>query len=186
RTIMLHHRWPFEPSGNLAQDQKEIELRSKGIIRGAIAFAGVNFLMAGFFAAVFSTLPPDLNPEEATSGMGLFALLVIVAMFLLFRFAWIYIPLSVGVSFNKYAKLTRPVSFTFSLLALWVVCFVPPVMVMQFIGGVFMGAAGEGDPTTNTEVILAGVRVIFDTLKNILVTAGIAYALMEVFQWKKI
>jgi len=185
RTIMTDHRWPFVPSGNLSQDRKEIDVRSKGIISGAVAFTAVNFFMAGFFAAVFSVMPPDLNPENADPALGTFALLVIFTMFFLFRFTWLYIPMSVGISFKKYVTSTNRILFTFRLIALWLVCFIPPIILMQIVGGLMVGAEGEAELTTAMEVVLAGVRVVFDTLKNILVTAGIAYALMEVFQWQK-
>ncbi len=185
RTIMTNHRWPFTPSGDLSNDRAEIKQRSNGIINGTVAFVGVNFLMAGFFATVFEILPLDINPEDADPMIGLFALFVIIAMFLLFRFTWIYIPLSVGVSFKKYLKISHSMRFNFSLIALWLVCFIPPVILMQFLGGLILTAGGEGDPSPALEIILSLIRVLFDTLKNLLVTAGIAYALLEIFKCKK-
>ncbi len=185
RTVMTNHRWPFIPSGDASKDRAEIKSRSSGIINGTVAFVGVNFLMAGFFAAVFLVMPLDINPEEADPMIGLFALFVIVVMFLLFRFTWIYIPLSVGVSFKKYVKISQPLKFNFSLIALWLVCFIPPVISMQFLGGLILTAAGEGDPSPAIEIILSLIRVLFDTIKNLLVTAGIAYALLEIFKCKQ-
>jgi len=185
RTLMTNHRWPFVPSGDLQQDQKEITVRSQGIMRGALAFVVINFLMAGFFAAVFAVLPPDINPEEADPTLALFSFAVMISLFFLFRFVWIYVPLSVGISLKKYMEISNPVRFTFSLIALWLVCFVPPIITMQFIGGIAMGFNGEGDPSGVIEMILVVIRVLFDTLKNLIVTAGIAFALMEVMGWKK-
>lgn len=185
RTIMTNHRWPFVPSGDLAKDEKEMKRRSQGIIGGVAAFVAINFFMAGFFATVFSIIPLDLDPENTDPMLAIFALFVMIAMFFLFRFTFIYIPLSVGVSVQRYTKKTNGLPISFKLIALWLVCFIPPIISMQVIGGIILGANGEAEPTALMEVVLAGVRVIFDTLKNLLVTAGIAYALMEVFQWTK-
>jgi len=154
-------------------------------MRGALAFVVVNFLMAGFFAFVFSYIPADFNPETADPKYALFSLGVMTSMFFLFRFTWIYIPLCVGVSLNKYFDVSQKSLFTFRLIGLWFVCFIPTIIAMQIIGGVFAGMNGAGELSPAIETVLIFVRVIFDTLKNIIVTAGIAYALMEVLNWKK-
>jgi len=180
RTILIdHHRWPFVPSGDIKQDTAEIQRRGRGIMAGTLGFVVVNFLMAGFFKLAFTLVPPDLDASQADPMFGIYALMVLISIFLLFRFTWIYVPLAANISIVAYAKLSQPVLFTFSLIGVWLVCFIPPVMLMQVIAGIGSGISGGEQAGTASDFFLAFVRVFFDTLKNILVTAGIAFALKQ-------
>jgi hypothetical protein len=80
-------------------------------------------------------------------------------------------------------KLNR-ISFTFWLIGLWLVCFVPSMMLMQFGGGLLKGleTGGEGAQLVQGGVVF--LRVITDSIKNVLCTAGITYAIMDALKLK--
>ncbi|MEM6811574.1 MAG: hypothetical protein AAF549_03810 [Pseudomonadota bacterium] len=180
RTLLTDHRWPFVPSGDLKKDQMKIEERAKGVLAGTLSFVVINFLMAGFFAAVFFVMPPDMDPEQADALYGSFALGVIIIMFVLFRFTWIYIPAALNIPLKKYIHLTNPVMFTLSLIGVWLVCFIPPMMIMQLVASIGLSATGAESETVGVNVFEAFLRVFFDTVKNIIVTAGVAFAFQQV------
>lgn len=185
RTILTNHRWPFVPSGDLEKDSITLKSRASGVLGGMVSFVLINFLIAGYFAFFFSYMPPDMDPNNADPKLGILAIIMLVSIFFFFRFVWSYIPLAVNFPIKKYMALTSSKGFTFNLIGLWLVCFVPPVITMQFLGSLISGMNGEADLTASQEMILIFIRVIFDTLKNILVTAGIAYALKNMLMAKK-
>jgi hypothetical protein len=125
-----------------------------------------------------------MTPTEADPGLATLGLVLIVSAVFLFRFVWLYIPLSINVSPARYIKETSAPSFTFFLIGLWLVCYVPFIAGMQVTGGILLTIGGE-EPMPLAEGALVLLRVVFDTLKNIVVTAGIAYALLEALSWKK-
>lgn len=186
RTIMFGHRWPFRPSGNDKKDAQELEERGRGILGGTLAFVLINFLMAGYFAFFTSFIPPTLDPQAANSNMATMGALMMFSTIILFRFVWLYIPLSANISWQYYVKKLNRVSFTFWLIGLWLVCFVPCMMVMQLGGNLLKGVEVGGEGAQLAQSGLVFLRVITDSIKNVLCTAGITYAIMDALKLKAI
>lgn len=185
RTIVLGHRWPFQPSGDEVKDMEQLQKRGRGIMSSMIVFVLINLLMAGYFAFFMSYIPPDLDPQTADPKIAMIGMVMIVTSLLLFRFVWFYIPLAVNSPPALYIDKLRPISLTFLMIALWLVCFVPPVVLMQYSSELIKAASGEGDLSPVLQGVLVFVRVTLDMIKNLLVTAGMAYAFIEIFGWKK-
>ncbi len=55
---------------------------------------------------------------------------------------------------------------------------------MQLLGGLMLSVVGEGEAPPMLQGMMAFVRVALDMVKNIIVTAGMAYAFIEIFKWK--
>jgi len=72
---------------------------------------------------------------------------------------------------------------TFNLIGVWLVCFAPPIMVMYLLGGVLMGIGGE-NPIPVMDGLTMFVRIALDTVKNILVTAGLTFAFIHILDMK--
>ena len=73
------------------------------------------------------------------------------------------------------------------MLGLWVVCFVPAILCVQILSSFILGISGglEGQELSSAgELAIVIIRVVFDMLKNMLCTAGIAYAFIEMFPIK--
>lgn len=189
RTIILNHRWPFRPSGDAKKDMAQLQERGRGILSGTIAFTLINLLMAGYFAFFISYIPMDMAAnsaaQEADPVVAVIGTVMLISTLLLFRFIWLYIPLAVNFSLKKYTQKLKRISITFNMIGLWLVCFVPAVVLMQFLGGLITGVVGEGEVPLLLQEILVFVRVALDMIKNLLVTAGMAYAFIELFGWKK-
>jgi hypothetical protein len=90
------------------------------------------------------------------------------------------VPLAVNVSPARYVDLTSGFGTLFNMIGLWLVCFVPPVMILWLF---------SFEPTEEAPLLLAYGSMILqaamDTIKNLLVTAGMAFALMSMMQWTK-
>lgn len=184
RTIILNHRWPFRPSGDEKKDYIEIQKRARGILGGMVTYVLINLLMAGYFSFFMSYLPADMNPEQADPKVALMGVVMMVSLLLLFRFIWLYIPLAVNAPMVKVFENLKPMLTSFSMMGLWLVCFIPAAIVLQFINGGLQTIAGE-NPIAVMEGLILFVRVFIDMIKNLICTAGIAYAFIAIMGWKQ-
>jgi hypothetical protein len=185
RTIMLNHRWPFRPSGNDNEDNKQLSERGRGVLGGTVSFLLINLLMAGYFSFFMSYIPLDMNPQEADPNVAIIGAIMMVSTLMLFRFIWFYIPLSVNIAPATFVKAVKPLRVTFQMLGLWLVCFVPSVVVLQLVGGTLNGMIEASGGNAILESILTFLRISLDMLKNLICTAGMAYAFIALLKRNK-
>lgn len=185
RTIMLGHRWPFKPSGDERKDMTELSARARGILSGSVAYLLINLLMAGYFAFFMSYIPADLNPENPDPQVAMMGLIMMGATFFLFRYIWFYIPLAINLSPSFYLKKVQPLRVTFQMIGLWLVCVVPCIVALQFIGGILHGLIPEGGTNAVIESVINFVTIVIDMVKNLIVTAGMAYGFIMLFKREK-
>lgn len=184
RTIVLDHRWPFRSSGNEKKDLELLKERGRGIIGATVTFALVNFLMGGYFAFFMSYIPLDADPQQADPKIALVGISLLVTALMLFRFLWLYVPLAINYPLESVMAKLRFFGITFPLMGVWLLCFVPAVTLLQLFSAGLMNIAGE-NPIPMMEGLIAFVRIFLDTIKNLLCTAGMAFAFIELFGWKK-
>jgi len=187
RTIVLNHRWPFCPTGDEKQDMDQLRKRGRGIMSGTIAFTLINLLMAGYFAFFVSYIPMDMSaaPKEPDPMIAMIGMVMLVSTLLLFRFIWLYIPFSVNLPFKQYAEKVKRITLSFNMIGVWLVCFIPTVIVLQISGGI-LGSIGSDERTAHVlDGLTMFVRIFLDLVKNLLCTAGMTYAFIELFGWKK-
>lgn len=178
RTLIVGHRWPFRPSGDEDKDQKEIANRARGVLGGTVAFTLINLAIAGFFAMFLSQIPLDMDPNNPDPKAVMAGIAMMAVSFLLFRFVWLYIPVSVNIDLRVVLPKLKPLSLTFALIGVWLGCFILPIMMLYGFGGMLTAVGGE-NPIPVFEGLTLFVKVFFDTLKNVLVTAGLSYAYMQ-------
>lgn len=184
RTIMLGHRWPFRSTGDVQEDEKQLNERAHGVLGGTVAYMLINILMGGYFAFFVSYIPVDMNPSEADPIVALAGLAMMVSSFLLFRFIWSYVPLAANISPRYFIEKVKPLRVTFQMMGIWLVCFVPVLIVLQISGEIIGSFAIGGQNNSILSGILNFIRIALDTLKNLICTAGIAYGLMQLFKMK--
>ena len=185
RTIVLGHRWPFRPSGDDKADIAILKERGRGVMSGTVAFTLINLLMAGYFAFFISYIPLDMNPENADPKVAMIGVAMMVSTLLLFRFVWIYVALAVNFPIVSYIKKLKHLSSTFLMIGLWLVCFVPAIILLQFSGSILNHLGGDENTIQIAEAIVVFIRIFLDMVKNLIVTAGMAYAFIEFFKWPK-
>lgn len=184
RTLIVpHHRWPFQPSGHEGKDLKEIRTRARGVMAGAVAYSLINLLIAGFFSFFMAQIPMDMDPAEANPAVAISGIVMMALTFFLFRFVWLYIPLAVNVNLRVVMHKLRAKGVSFNLIGVWLACFMPPILALYMIGGVLTSIAGA-DPLPLMDGLIMLVRVALDTVKNLVVTAGMAYAFIQILDMK--
>jgi len=183
RTIMTDgvHRWPFRFSGNEEKDIAELSSRGRAIMAGTVSFALINFLIAGYAAALFSGIDlSEFDPQNPDSRVGMIGMIFIVTSILLFRFIWVYIPLSMNVSLDKIIKTLQPMALNFRLFGVWLICAVPAVLMIKITGEMLLGISGESDAVAKTGFL--AIRMALEIVKNLIVTAGMAYVFLILFK----
>ena len=189
RLMTNGQRWPYVMTGDDAKDLKAAKERGRPLLAGILGFVLINLSIALYFQ-VFSILMPAemlegevMNPEDVPPGMFLNITLMMAFVFLAFRFVWLYVPLAARMRPLEYIRKTNGVGISARMIGLWLICFVPAMVTMQFILSLFMVDGMQG--TMIAEVFVAIIRIIFDTVKNILVTAGMTVAILHVMNGKK-
>ncbi len=193
RLIVYGQRWPFTPSGNIEADLEILEVRARGIISGAIVFVLLNMLLgllitfAAYFIMPYMPKDPSVGAgaAEIPGYVAFLSLSLLVLMFWGFRVMWVYIPYAIAMDLRTFWESLKGPSMSLSLIALWILCYIPMFLSLQVMAGLFAQFAQilGGDAATSVVIVVA--TVLADTLKSILATLGMTFALCEFFKKSK-
>jgi len=185
RLITQGQRRPYQMTGDEVADLKAARTSGLPLIRGVLAFVLINLFMALFFMVMMSFVPPEMlkqgtpiNPEDIPQSAALGMMVMLALVFVLFRFVWIYIPMAAGFHPKSYIDRTHKLSMTFKLIGVWAMCFIPTIYLMQMIISPGVVEAAGNSPVT--QMAMGAARVSFDTLKNLIVTGGITFAVLYI------
>lgn len=182
RLITAGQRWPYKITGNQDEDIKALRKRARPLLSGIVGFVLINLGIA-FYFAVFKYFTPmeiwsgeKVNSEDIPQSTALIIILLFALMVAGFKMVWLYIPLAANIDPRAYIKKSRGFDMTIRMIGLWLFCFVPVIVAMQVLLSPLLisesiSAAGQ--------VLIAMLTMVFDTLKNIIVTAGITYFIMS-------
>ena len=184
RTITLEHRWPFKPSGNDQKDARELSSRGQGVLSGMVAYATTSFLIMGYSALFMHFFPMGAKPEDTDPTVAVIGLFMMIVMLMLFRFAWAYVALAININPSYFIQKTKAVKTICLMIALWLVCSVPSILGLQLTGGLISNLGGDERTMKMLEWLAVAARVGFDMAKNLICTAGFAYAFIEIFGLK--
>lgn len=189
RFAFYGQRWPFQPTGNQAADQAMLADRAYGITAGALFYVVIKFLLSGFLEILGSAragMPADLSvPAAAASpaspGTVLLAIGLIFLTLWAFRMVFLYIPAAAGLRGDFLVRHRQGMRLSLRLLGIWLICFVPTVMVLLF----FSSALAAPYVTEGVEIPahISIILVIFQTLADTLV--AMASTLAVAFGFKK-
>lgn len=183
RTVMTGtHRWPFRPSGNESKDLAELRSRGHGVMAGTVSYVLINFLIAGYYAFLLPYFPEGMDPQNADPRFAVVGLVMMVTTLLLFRFLWIYIPLSANLSLGEILKKIEPIRLTFHMIGVWLICVVPAFLALQLLGQAMIDVSGQAEGNAFIETIFLTFRIVIDMVKNIICTAGMAYVFLALFK----
>lgn len=182
RLIFRDQRWPFRATGDSVRDMQVLQDRAQGIMRGAMVFAVIHYLAAGVATLLYAGTRSEAMRGGAGGAAPLAALAEALVLFLAvvwgFRFLWLFIPAALNFPLRRFLGGLRGFGSSWLMIGVWLMCFVPWYFVSRIllfaIGGLFGGGAAALVPAIC-------VQVVFDTLINILATAGIAAALRRYF-----
>lgn len=186
RLILLGQRWPFTPTGDRDRDLPVLQMRYRGVMGGAVAFALIQLLIGGWFALLVTFVPmnfdappsqTDLSPQEAVAACVLLGLALYA-----FRFLWLYVPAALGAPLRSAAtRLSHGFLISFRLLGMWLLCAVPVMLAMQLLLAVALALAGPDGVSGMTAAVSVVAKVILDIVKNLLCAAVAAFAFHQLF-----
>lgn len=188
RLITNGQRWPYKITGNEEDDIKALRVRAKPLLSGILGFVLINLGIALYFT-IFTHFTPselwegnEIKPEDISQSTAIIIMLLFALMIAGFKFVWLYIPLAANITPVTYMKKLQGFGMTIRLIGLWLLCFVPIMVAMQVLLSPFLVAEGM---TAGTQVLIAILTVLLDTLKNIVVTTGMTFAILQVVQGRK-
>lgn len=185
RLMTKGQRWPYKMTGDAAEDLRAAKVRGRPLLAGILAFVLINLAIALYYAFFMSFVPPEIlqgeqvDPESIPPQTAMTVTLLFVFLIFVFKYVWLYIPLASNSGILPYVHKTRGFGISFRMIALWLVCFVPTIFVTQAIGSFFTMPDLAESPSA--DFILAIIRVIFDTIKNFICTAGLTFAMLQLF-----
>lgn len=183
RTIVLGHRWPFRPTGDNQSDLKQLQLRSRGVLSGAVCYTLIKFLIAGFGAFYIAQIPADMTPETADPKIAMLGVGMLVATIIGFRYVWFYIPLAVNTQPRLFLNAVQKFSTTFPLLGVWFVCVIPAIMFLSLVRSMILGEGGGNNILVMNLVTFVSISI--DMIKNLIVTAGLTIVVMQLLGMQK-
>lgn len=184
RLITNGQRWPYQMSGNEVDDMRALKARGRPLIAGVLSFVLINLALALYFA-IFTHFTPaeiingdEIKPEDIPQGTAITLIFLFAVMVAGFKLVWLYISVAANISPIIYIKKSRGFALTVRFIALWLLCFVPVMFLMQLILSPFL--MSDTSITSSAHILVSIVTIIFDTLKNIIVTAGMTYAVLQI------
>lgn len=173
RLIGLNQRWPFRPSGDMATDRAQIITRGRGILGGAISYTLINLLIGGYMALLMQMIPFDVEPKDVPPETAFIGIALLAFSFFAFRFIWIHIPLALNVPLRAVLTTLTRRGVTWRFLGMWALCYIPAMAALMMIVSVLFSPFGGDTMPIAAHFAVIVVRVIFDTIKVLLCTAGI-------------
>ncbi len=180
RLITLGHRWPFRPSGNFEADLAVLRTRARGVMSGVVSYVLINMALGGIMAAIMTVMPdPSQDPETIPPQTGVALIMILVSFVWLFRLTWLYIPLALNLSGEKYLHAVRGYLTSLPMIGVWILCAVPFLIGFGFLEGLFKQIAGD---SAIVGFIFVLIVVVADTVKNIVASAGLTYLMQDIYK----
>jgi hypothetical protein len=189
RLIVLNQRWPFQPTGDTEADLKTLEPRMRGVMSGLITYALINMLIAGVMAVLMGMVPDTLDPAAGAAvspQQAMLMMLIMAGCVWGFPLLWLYIPMATGMDPKSWAKSVVGLKFSFPMIAIWMLCYLPVAAITLFGVSAILSPFGQGEIPTGARFAVIIIGVILDTAKALLGTAGMTYALTEFYKNSKL
>ena len=186
RFIVLGQTWPFRPTGDIEADKNMLATRARGVLSGMIVFVLINMAIGLLNDLVARAMMPymsldmEADAERIPPIVPVFSVFFLAFMFWGFRLLWLHIPFALNMAMRDYLAKLKGASSSIYMIGVWVLCFAPFILLLKFVGPVFL-AALPGQAGTSAVTVLS---IVFDTLKSIVATAGITFGLKEIFSGK--
>ena len=156
------------------------------MLSGMIVFVLINMAI-GFLNDIvaqamtpYMSLDPETDIDKVPPIIPIFSVFFLVFMFWGFRLLWLHIPFALNMSMRDYLQRLKGAMSSFYMIGVWILCFAPFILLLKFIGPVFL-AALPGQAGVSAVTVLS---ILFDTLKSLIATAGITFGLKEIFSAK--
>ena len=187
RFLILGQSWPFRATGDMDADMAVLTERARGILGGMIVFVLINMTVGFLNEIVGRTMMPYMptgsgeQTVQIPPHIAMLSFVLIGFMFWGFRLLWLYIPYALNMDIKSYLAGIKGASASLHMIGLWLLCFVPFILLLKVASMVIAApltlAFGPGVGGFASVIM----SVITDTLKSIVSTAGMTFALQAMF-----
>lgn len=172
-------------SGNPEDDEKMLKTRGRDVMAGTVMYVLLKLgglMIVGAFGLPEAVQGEAQQQQDPSLAMFLAAFAVLVAFVWLFRVYFLYIPVSLGYGVREYFKTLHGFRSSFSLIAGWIMCFLPLVLLtilgfdllkMLFNGGM------EAEPTQIFEMVGLVWRAVMEVAIEIMVTMTLGHGIVQ-------
>lgn len=185
--IMVMALYGLEQSGEtktkILPPPEDIETNIKASMIAYVLIKLMLSFVVGFTVAEQQKLP-DAPPPEGNMQTFFVVFVMIAFVVWAFRFLWMYVPMVMGRGPMEYLNRFRKMNASFYMMGVWILCFVPLVLVMIFLSefvGAFLGALSVSEESVLFKSALAIVQAFIDYLMALISSVGIAYGFYSVF-----
>jgi hypothetical protein len=183
RLIFLGQRWPFRPGPDPEEDAFNLAERALGVSRGLGVFALTRLLLAGVVSYGYEKLsaPYLAHPQEPPPAQFvLLAPVLLLATVWGFRLIWLHIPAALNYSLRAFMRDIRGFATSFSMIAVWLVSMLPPILFYIFLMSLLMSPVRDAAHLPAlAEFTLNIVHVVLDTVITLIATASISYGMIQ-------
>jgi hypothetical protein len=130
-------------------------------------------------------LPQSQTPDNVT----FFAAVVFLAVVIwAFRFLWLYVPAALGYSVSGFLKRIRPYYFSLSMLATWLLCFLPLAVLFLMGSEIFsslLNGADASAPSTAFTYASVCLQAVIEILMVMTASVAMAFGVASLYGTKE-
>ena len=185
-------------TGDPERDQKALYNKTRDLMAGTIVY--VLLQLTGFAMIGAIGVDPEMMAQQQQSAperepsmqMFIVAMLVLTALLWMLRVYFLYIPVMLGYSMKEYFRKMAGLGSSFYLLAGWLMCYLPLILLATLGFDILKALAGLG-PEQSVEdisgffwVIGLAWRVVIELLAVILAAMVLGYGIVMVMTGQNI
>lgn len=194
RLVLFNQRWPFRPTGDMAQDVIVLGMRARGILAGTVMYVLIRYMLTGLFGLMQQarnaahrateqggTIAEMGNIGDAASmqsapGAFFAALALLFIMLWAFRFMWFYIPAAADIGVGAFMRKTWRFMTSIHMMGIWLMSSIPLFFVLSIVAGAFLGEAALSRDSGFAMFTFTFLWVLTDVATMLITTASMAYA----------
>lgn len=159
------------------KSQGKMKWDKNSALAGIVSYVLVRFLLTGSLAF----FNESFGYEEDILSMSPVVSFMMVAVFVFFiwafKYVWLYIPLSVGLSMWQSVRLMRGFLFSLPFIGIYLVSIIPYMFLLIIIAKLVLAPYDTvSEIPVLVHFVVVVIQSIFDMAANITVTLSIAYA----------
>lgn len=181
----------------LALFNEHLSFRSAFLVRSVMAGTALYLLLklfaSGMAGIAFSEgILPQMEEQAASEGNPLAflaAFFIFVFLFWAFRLMFIYVPVVMGWGIKDYLSKVRGYGISFVLMATWLLCFIPVVVVMigasDILSGLLPGDGSEKEGLSVYRFAMLIVQVAAEIVSSALIAMAVGFGLQNMMEGEK-
>jgi len=174
---------------DLAQDVKQARNYYNDIIAGMIAYVLVQIALAILIGVTLANVPLDAAAQSAEPPSGRVVVAALSLFFFMvwgFRFAWLYLPMAMGIKLSSFLTKIQSFRSSFPMLGCWLAVFIPLATAMMILSQILYGivAPAQGADNTLAVLVLSSFQGAAELVINIVCAIAMSYGFKSLMENK--